>query len=58
VVFMVWLPIVYAMDIFWIAHLEIVTEFLNMPLLHFDYLYYEVGNVVVVSLCYMDTPSF
>jgi hypothetical protein len=51
VVFMVWLPTVYAMDIFWVAHSEIVTEFLNMALLHFDYLYYEVGHVVVASLC-------
>jgi hypothetical protein len=28
-VFMVWFPIVYAMDIFWVAHSEIVIEFLN-----------------------------
>jgi hypothetical protein len=58
VVFMVWLPTVYAMDIFWVAHSEIVTEFLNMALLQFDYLYYEIGYVVVASLCWMDSPTF
>jgi hypothetical protein len=50
-VFMVWLPTVYSMDIFWVAHSEIVAEFLNMALFHFDYLYYQVGHVVVASLC-------
>jgi hypothetical protein len=50
-VLMVWLPTVYAMDIFGVAHSEIVTEFLNMALLKFDYFYYEVGYAIVASLC-------
>jgi hypothetical protein len=57
-VFEVWLPIVYAMDIFWVAHSEIVTEFLIMDLLQFDYLYYEIGPVVDASLNWMDSPAF
>jgi hypothetical protein len=31
---------------------------LNMALLQFDYLYYEVRYVVVASLCWMDSPTF
>jgi hypothetical protein len=52
-----WLPTVYDMDILGCA-LRDSHRVLNMALLQFNYLYYEVRYVVVALLCWMNNPAF